>query len=230
MKQIRKRLTYANVMSSMAVFLILGGASAIAAKKIGSNQLKANSVGTGKIKKNAVTTAKIKKNAITTAKIRNEAVTGAKLNESTLGTVPSATTAASLAGQTPFFIRLAIGQNQTIATNGAVSLVAVCDQTGVNDRIRIISQTSVNGAVAAGNSSFSGNGGKFLNVDTPVDTREIVGGAVAQGTTVVFSNIDAGWVLGPEGKMLSINSEGIALGLNYGNAGCLVAGIVNAVG
>ena len=35
MKQIRKRLTYANVMSSIAVFLVLGGATAFAAKKIG---------------------------------------------------------------------------------------------------------------------------------------------------------------------------------------------------
>jgi hypothetical protein len=51
-KHIRKRLTYANVMSSIAVFLILGGATAFAAKKIGSNQLKSNSVTTAKIKKN----------------------------------------------------------------------------------------------------------------------------------------------------------------------------------
>jgi hypothetical protein len=60
-KQIRKRLTYANVMSSIAVFLILGGATAFAAKKIGTNQLKGRSVTAAKIKKNAVTASKIKK-------------------------------------------------------------------------------------------------------------------------------------------------------------------------
>ena len=49
MKLIRKRLTYANVMSSIAVFLILGGATAFAAKKIGSNEIKGNSITTGKI-------------------------------------------------------------------------------------------------------------------------------------------------------------------------------------
>jgi len=91
-KQIRKRLTYANVMSSIAVFLVLGGATALAA-----GQLAKNSVGTKQLKKNSVTAAKIKKNAITTAKIKNEAVTGAKVNESTLGTVPSAATANGLA-------------------------------------------------------------------------------------------------------------------------------------
>lgn len=80
MKQIRQRLSYANVMSSIAVFLVLGGGAAFAASKIGSNQLKANSVLTGKIKKEAVTTAKIK----------NNAVNGAKANESSFGQVPSA--------------------------------------------------------------------------------------------------------------------------------------------
>ena len=80
MKQIRKRVTYANVMSSIAVFLVLGGGAAYAAKKIGSNEIKGNSITTGKLKKNAVTASKIKQNSITTAKIKNGAVTGPKVN------------------------------------------------------------------------------------------------------------------------------------------------------
>lgn len=123
MKQVRKHLTYANVMSSIAVFLMLGGATAFAATKVGSNEIKANSIKTGKIVKeavtagklkngavtegkiadgavttnkladNAVTSPKITDNAVTTGKIANGAVTGAKINLSTLGTVPNATTA-----------------------------------------------------------------------------------------------------------------------------------------
>jgi hypothetical protein len=89
-QKIRKRITYANVMSSIAVFLVLGGASAYAAKKIGSNEIKGNSITTGKIKKEAVAASKIKKNAVTTAKIANGAVTGAKLNLGSVGTVPNA--------------------------------------------------------------------------------------------------------------------------------------------
>lgn len=81
-KRLRSRLTYANVMSSIAVFLVLGGATAFAAKKIGTSQIKAGAITTGKIKKNAVTTSKIKK----------DAVTGAKVKESTLGSVPLAET------------------------------------------------------------------------------------------------------------------------------------------
>jgi hypothetical protein len=95
MKSIRKRLTYANVMSSLAVFLILGGATAIAAKKIGSHQLKANSVTTAKIKKGAVTSKKIKDGAITTAKIGDAAVTGGKIDA---GTTPFARVVAKLRG------------------------------------------------------------------------------------------------------------------------------------
>src|SRR6188472_2487441 len=52
-------------MSSLAVFLILGGATAIAAGQLGKN-----SVGSKQLKRNAVTTAKIKKGAVTDAKVK----------------------------------------------------------------------------------------------------------------------------------------------------------------
>jgi hypothetical protein len=116
-KQIRQRLTYANVMSSIAVFFVLGGATAFAATKIGANEIKANSIKTGKIVKEAVAAGKIKNgavieskigdgavttnkladNAVTTPKIANDAVTGDKVKESTLGEVPSAANAANAA-------------------------------------------------------------------------------------------------------------------------------------
>ncbi|HTT94107.1 MAG TPA: hypothetical protein VMF55_05505 [Solirubrobacterales bacterium] len=54
MKLVRKRLTYANVMSTLAVFLVLAGGSAFAAARLGKN-----SVGTRQLKKEAVTLAKI---------------------------------------------------------------------------------------------------------------------------------------------------------------------------
>jgi len=89
-KKVRKRLTYANVMSSIAVFLVIGGASALAATHLGKN-----SVGTKQLKNNAVTTAKIKKNAVTGAKVKDGSLTGADINLGTVGTVPSASHASS---------------------------------------------------------------------------------------------------------------------------------------
>ena len=79
MQQIRKRLTYANVMSSLAVFLVLGGGVAYAAEKIGSNELENSAVTTAKIQRSADTRSKIKAKAINTAKIAKGAVTYARL-------------------------------------------------------------------------------------------------------------------------------------------------------
>lgn len=104
MKQLQKRLTYANVMSSIAVFLVLGGAAFAAVQlpknSVGTKQLKKNAVTTakikreavaeGKIKNGAVTSSKLADGAVTTSKIVNDAVTGEKVNESTLGEVPKA--------------------------------------------------------------------------------------------------------------------------------------------
>lgn len=127
MKQLRKRLTYANVMSSIAVFLVLGGATAVAAKKIGKNDLKANSVSTGKIKRNAVTAAKIKNNAVTTNKIRNEAVTGQKVNESTLAAVPDALNSVTTSEVVSSRGTLSLGQAVTIFEYAGVRLVVNCE-------------------------------------------------------------------------------------------------------
>ncbi len=74
MRAIRSKLTYANVMSTLAVFLLLGGGAAFAASKLGKN-----SVGTKQIKNNAVTAAKIKKNSVTTAKIKAGSVTSSQI-------------------------------------------------------------------------------------------------------------------------------------------------------
>jgi hypothetical protein len=89
-KQIRQRLTYANVVSTLALVLVVGGATAIAAKvpkhSVGPHQLKSNAVTTPKIKANAVTTRKIKKNAITTVKIKDKAVKNEKLDDNSVTT------------------------------------------------------------------------------------------------------------------------------------------------
>ncbi len=101
MRQIRKRLTYANVTATIALFMALGGATAIAANQlprnsVGPRQLQPNAVRTGFLDKNAVRTGKIAfeavragkiaKNAIVTNRLRDGAVTGAKLAGEAVGT------------------------------------------------------------------------------------------------------------------------------------------------
>ena len=88
MSSLRERLSFANVMSVIALFVALGGtglaASQLAKNSVGTKQLKKNSVTKAKIKKNAVTAAKIKKDAVTAAKIKTDAVDGAKVKDGSL--------------------------------------------------------------------------------------------------------------------------------------------------
>jgi hypothetical protein len=89
MARLRPRLSYANVMATIAVFIALGGSAY-------AFHLGKNSVGSKQLKKNSVTTAKIKKEAVTGAKVRKATLTGTQIDASTLGTVPSAQTASAL--------------------------------------------------------------------------------------------------------------------------------------
>jgi hypothetical protein len=97
MDSIRKHITYANVVSTLALFLVLAGGAAYAArvakKSVGPSQLKANAVTTAKIKANSVTTRKIKRNAIANAKIKDGAIESAKIADGSvaLGDLDSST-------------------------------------------------------------------------------------------------------------------------------------------
>ncbi|HJZ35681.1 MAG TPA: hypothetical protein VJ204_05345 [Solirubrobacterales bacterium] len=86
MKRLSGKLTYANVVATLALFLVLAGGSAFAAKTM----LPKNSVGSKQIKNNAVTGPKIKNGAVTGAKIAPGSITGTSINSSSLGTVPDA--------------------------------------------------------------------------------------------------------------------------------------------
>jgi hypothetical protein len=68
----RPRLSYANVIATIALFVALGGAAVAAG-------LPKNSVGPNQLKRNAVTTAKLKRGAVSSGKIAPKAVTAGKL-------------------------------------------------------------------------------------------------------------------------------------------------------
>lgn len=186
MKQLRTRLTYANVMSSLAVFLVLGGATAFAATKIGANQLKANSVKTGKIVKEAVTSGKIKNNAVTTSKIADGAVTGAKADEASFGQVPSAKTAetAGVAGSASNVLWAVVSDpsgagNATLARSN--TSVTVDENVGVdvafNRNVSNCAWTATRGLPGAGVevpgfAEVGGTGGNPNSVDVRVRDDE----------------------------------------------------------
>lgn len=74
MKSARRHLSYANVISTICLFVLLGGGAYAAAR------LPAKSVGT----------AQLKAGAVTGAKIKDGTITGAKVDSRTLGPVPTA--------------------------------------------------------------------------------------------------------------------------------------------
>jgi hypothetical protein len=81
---VKGRLTYANVLSSLALFVAIGGASAYAInqlppRSIGARQLRPGAVTADKIRKHAVTAPKLEAQAIKSGKLANGAVREAKL-------------------------------------------------------------------------------------------------------------------------------------------------------
>lgn len=73
MRHLRRHLSFANVMSCIAVFVALSGA-AYAAATLGKKAVKTQNLANG-----AVTTLKLKGGSVTTLKLRNGAVTGPKI-------------------------------------------------------------------------------------------------------------------------------------------------------
>jgi hypothetical protein len=91
--RIRARLTYSNVMSTIAVIFAVGGATAYAA-----NTLPNNSVTSKTIKNGQVKTKDLQNNAVRAAKIANGAVTASKIAAQAVGTEKIAANAVT-AGQ-----------------------------------------------------------------------------------------------------------------------------------
>jgi hypothetical protein len=73
-KGLRGKLTYANVIATVALFVAMGGGAAYAA-----TSLPKHSVGTPQIKAKAVTASKLATGAVTGRKIANRAVAGGKI-------------------------------------------------------------------------------------------------------------------------------------------------------
>ena len=100
MKQIRGSLSYANVVSTLALFLALGGATAYAVnslppKSVGAKQLRPGAVTADKIRKHAVTAPKIEAQAIKNGKIATGAVKEAKLANASVSNLKLASGAVS---------------------------------------------------------------------------------------------------------------------------------------
>jgi hypothetical protein len=82
---LRRHLTYANVISTVCLFLVLGGGAAFAATKLAKG-----SVGTEQLQGEAVTKGKLAPNSVNSKKVVDGSLTGSDIQASTLGKVPNA--------------------------------------------------------------------------------------------------------------------------------------------
>jgi len=166
LKHIHKRLTYANVMSSIAVFLVIGGGAAFAAlgkNTVGTRQLKRNAVKTGKVGPEAIRAGKLAKNAIATNRLRDGVVATGKI--------------ADLAVTTDKLVDDAV-------TSDKIGTEAVT--TGKIAKEAVLADKIANGAVTGGKlgsitvqtekSAVGANSGGSANVDCPAGQRAIAGG------------------------------------------------------
>jgi hypothetical protein len=140
MGQIRRRLTYANVVATLALFLAVGG-GAYAVSKIGSNQ--------------------IRRNAIKSKHVAKNALRGADVRESSLGTVPNSE---ELGGHPLGEIVRRIDFRQQHVTSasakqtiGGVELTYTCSVIIGNGTLTIDGERKVDGSVAFDGAVVFGN-------------------------------------------------------------------------
>lgn len=187
MKSIGKKLSYANVMSTVAMFFVLTGATAVAANSlaknsVGSKQIKKNAVTSSEIKKNAVTNAKIKKDAVTGAKVKNGSLTGADINLGALGVVPQAATFSGFQRTGTVRVAATNGADQNAAraaapetpliTSGPFSVYAKCFSYGTNVYAETYIKTTEGGSIFDSDNDDA-EGDPFLEPSTVETDRQM---------------------------------------------------------
>jgi hypothetical protein len=140
----RKYLTFANVISFLALFVALSAGSYAALKlpknSVGTAQIKAKAVTRAKLGNQAVDGSKLAANAVDGTKVAADAIDGSKvkdgtlsgsdLNVSTLGKVPSAA-AADTAGSAAIARVKIVTASGTADDSSGTPLTATCD-AGLN--------------------------------------------------------------------------------------------------
>jgi hypothetical protein len=93
MMSTRPRLSYANVVATLALFLAVSGGVAWAAGKISGKQIKANSIPGNRIKKNTLTNNRIKPGTIQRTALAAGALSGLTVADASAASLPGALTA-----------------------------------------------------------------------------------------------------------------------------------------
>jgi hypothetical protein len=140
MARVRDRLSYANVVATLALFVAMGGTS-YAVIQVGSADIVDNSVRSRDIRNSTARSRDIRDGTIRARDVRRDSLGAGVIKESTLGVVPRSTSAERIGGATAQDLRLrcpagtvpAAGVCIEIATrppDGFLGAINRCDQAG----------------------------------------------------------------------------------------------------
>jgi hypothetical protein len=153
----RKRMTFANVTAFLALFVALSAGSyaaiSLPANSVGSKQIKKKAVTNAKLGNKAVSGPKIASGAIDGSKVKDHSILGADIDLTTLGKVPSATSADTAAAASIARVKTVSGAGTSRPNSGEPPLDAA-------------SATCDNGLVVVGGGVQLGNPADQLVVDS----------------------------------------------------------------
>jgi hypothetical protein len=140
----RRHLSYANVTSTLCLFLLLGGVA------YAGTHLAKSSVGTNALKGEAVTKGKLHANSVNSRKVVDGSLTGADIDAATLGKVPTATDAdhATSAG-TATTANTATSANHATTADTAADAEKLDGHTPAEFGAVLVSNPSVTGTLQA---------------------------------------------------------------------------------
>jgi hypothetical protein len=125
---LRRHLTYANVVATLALVFALGGGVVYAAGKIGAHGIAKNAIRSFHIRNKQVKRQDIAGGSINSRKVSNDSLTGKDLKEATLGLVPAAQDARTVNGITEKVVRSSqagnSGLSQQVAQGGLTALTS----------------------------------------------------------------------------------------------------------
>jgi hypothetical protein len=136
MGRLRRHVTYANVVSTLALMLAVGGGGVYAAGRIGGQEIKKGAVRSPQIKNRqvrrqdiaggSINTGKVSNNSLTSKDVREDTITGHDIQESSLGLVPQAQDARAVNGATVRIVRASqpdpSGMSQVVSLGGLTVL------------------------------------------------------------------------------------------------------------
>jgi trimeric autotransporter adhesin len=181
----RPRLTYANVVSTLALFLAAGGGAAYAADKIHSSDIAAKAVKSANLAPGAVHTSKISKRAITSGKLAVGAVRSNQIGDGVVSSrqIGAAAVAPSNLQFPVFYVASPGGGSASLTNELAPYAIAGSSWTQNPGQIEVVF-----GAAAATLAyDGSGSGSCRVFIELSLNGKQVGGGEVSTESTSLES-------------------------------------------